>query len=370
MPNSSGRPHLPSLVIRGFRGIGELRVPRLGAATLITGRNGVGKTTVLEALRLYAARASYPALRELLHRREEVLPEERESPIPVSFEWASLFQGRPPLSQTPELVIGPDNASDQLRVRLGKTNGEGLRPWLFETPQSMDGRPEMSLFVSFRGQRRELPVFLMESSRRRLIPDDFDEVNGRLVCETVGPGIRTNHDLARMWDRVALTEEEDRLIEALGVVLSDRPRRIAMIGDGGHRSAAGRRVVVKMASQPRPVPLKSLGDGAVRLFSVLVALASARGGFLLIDEAENGIHHEVQASFWSTILTAARMNSVQVVATTHSWDCVSGFARAAASTQAEDVALIRLERGEGTVRAVEYGRTELEAVASQGIEVR
>ena len=36
--------HLPSLVIKNFRGIDELTIPRLGRATLLTGKNGVGKT--------------------------------------------------------------------------------------------------------------------------------------------------------------------------------------------------------------------------------------------------------------------------------------------------------------------------------------
>lgn len=55
--NQSGGPsHLPSLSIVGFRGIRELHIPRLGGATLLAGKNGTGKTTVLEAVRAYAAR--------------------------------------------------------------------------------------------------------------------------------------------------------------------------------------------------------------------------------------------------------------------------------------------------------------------------
>ena len=58
-PNTS---QLSDLQIRGFRGVGELTIPRLGRVTLFAGRNGVGKTTVLDAVRLYAARGHRYAL--------------------------------------------------------------------------------------------------------------------------------------------------------------------------------------------------------------------------------------------------------------------------------------------------------------------
>ena len=59
MSSSDGGPlHLPSLSIEGFRGIKRLWLPKLGRATLPTGRNGVGKTTVLEAARIWAARGT------------------------------------------------------------------------------------------------------------------------------------------------------------------------------------------------------------------------------------------------------------------------------------------------------------------------
>ena len=91
---------------------------------------------------------------------------------------------------------------------------------------------------------------------------------------------------------------------------------------------------------------------------------------MVIDEAENGIHHSVQRGYWRMVLQAAQDNNVQVVATTHSWDCVRGFAQAA--TELEDVegALVRLERRNGDLRAVEYSEEQLQVAAEQGIEVR
>lgn len=54
----------------------------------------------------------------------------------------------------------------------------------------------------------------------------------------------------------------------------------------------------------------SLGDGAVRLLSVALALANSAGGFLIIDEAANGIHHSIQRGFWRMIMETAHQNGV------------------------------------------------------------
>jgi predicted ATPase len=45
---------LPSLAIRQFRIFRKLEIERLGRVNLIVGKNNVGKTSVLEALTLYA----------------------------------------------------------------------------------------------------------------------------------------------------------------------------------------------------------------------------------------------------------------------------------------------------------------------------
>ena len=88
--------HLPDLRIKGFRGIKDLQISRLGRVTLLAGKNGVGKTTVLEAARAYAEQGHYGAIANTLWSREETVQafdEEsgRELPSP---NWEALFYGR------------------------------------------------------------------------------------------------------------------------------------------------------------------------------------------------------------------------------------------------------------------------------------
>ena len=108
--------HLPSLSIKGFRGIKELSIERLGRVTLLAGKNSVGKTTVLDAVRVYAARGRHSVLSDVLEGHGEVATmtdtDGRES---VGPHLEALFYGRD-ASQGSFFSIGPNNDSDQLRV--------------------------------------------------------------------------------------------------------------------------------------------------------------------------------------------------------------------------------------------------------------
>ena len=108
-------------------------------------------------------------------------------------------------------------------------------------------------------------------------------------CESVGPESLTTEEAARLWDNIALTEQEDLAVSALNLVHAEEVARVAMLG-GGRGSRGGRRIAVRLKGHDKPVSLQSLGDGAVRLFGIALALANSGDGFLVIDEAENGIH--------------------------------------------------------------------------------
>ena len=174
-----------------------------------------------------------------------------------------------------------------------------------------------------------------------------------------------------LWNDVALTPHEELMREALQLGLGSTVKRVAMLLDAESRfSPLGQRAVVLLQGHNRPVPLKSLGDGAARFFCIALALANSSNGFLLIDEAENGVHYSVQKDFWSMILKVANRNCVQVLATTHSGDCIRGFAQAAQELGRGSGVLVRLDKENGHIRAVEYSEDELSVATEQGIEVR
>ena len=372
-PDSKGL-HLPTLSIEGFRGIDSLSISRLGRVTLFSGENGVGKTTLLEAVRVYASRGRSTVLSQLLWAHDELTEYTDEDGDQVfGPDWSALFYGRHASSGT-SIAIGPDMEEDRLRIET-----------LSDLPTHLDFIDEaadddvMALKTLYKHWDPSIPLAPSRPRRpssaarrrsRSRYPESESLLPPAIQCESLGPGLPTDV-IASFWDNVALTDDEQRAVNALNLIFHDQVERVAMIGDNDRRPYIGdRRAVVRIKGQDRPVPLKSLGDGAVRLFGVALALANCRDGFLLIDEVENGIHYSVQQDFWKMVLQSAQENNVQVLATTHSWDCMAGFAMAAVANEEVDGAHIRLDRRGGQMRAVEYSEEDLLVAAEQGIEVR
>ncbi len=388
---------LPDLCIENFRGIRKLEIPRLGRVTLLAGRNGIGKTTSLEAIQVYAARARYAALEGLLDEREEISAANEEEGGSFSGpDWGSLFYGRG-TTQHDKVVIGPTYFSDQLSLEsigLAELSDDEIASLGRYLPESLVEDEVKTLKARYQKDSWILPALLFRDPKSSVFRDRHTKTihadpirrarelgyrvrrgESRLpppvTCEKIGPGLIDNLALSQFWDTVALTDDESRATQALSLIFGDEVERVAVVGDDRPVSRkGGRRAIVRLRSGPRPVPLKSLGDGALRLFGVALALANSRDGFLVIDEAENGIHHSVQQDFWRMVLQTAHENNVQVFATTHSWDCVLGFALAAVENEDVEGVVVRLEKEDEGLRAVRYSERRLRIVAEQRTEVR
>lgn len=375
-------PGISSLTIKGFRSIRSLELNELGRVNLITGRNNTGKSSILEALRILVSDASPPVLSRILRDREEDVsgiedssrPVDTESPAPVG----SLFSGFPHISEIREPI--------DLRANGGKRSFKlTISVELFFEQREPGGsrrlveqEEELALLetgqipvlvIDSGAERRKLPLeHLKRYLRNRFLlrPDATEEP--RPPCVFVSPyGGERTANLGTMWDKIALSDQEKEVGQALKVIDADITA-VSMVG-GGDTTRQVRSAIVRSRAFSRPVPLRSFGDGLNRLFGIVLALVNAKEGFLLIDEFENGMHHTVQLDVWRIIFRLSASLNVQVFATSHSWDAVQSFQKAAAEEPSTGV-LLRLSRKGESLIATPFREEELVIATRENIEVR
>ena len=162
---------------------------------------------------------------------------------------------------------------------------------------------------------------------------------------------------------LSLNGRDDELVEALKP-LEPRLKRILLNTKGMWPA------LFANLGSGRAQMLNMLGDGMTRLVGYLLSIEAQRGGVVLIDEVENGFHHEVMVDVWRAVLRWARVRNVQVIATTHSYECIRA-AHEAFSEAPDDLRLIRLQRfKDGNVRPITFQVSQLDASLSMNAEVR
>jgi hypothetical protein len=371
---------ITNLRVTRFRSLREVRIGPCGRVNLITGRNNSGKSSVLEAIRVLATEGSSSTLMNILTSREELAAGGVESEG-LAFSdsappFSSLFSGFPDLRGCGEpFTISNESANGELRttvsVHIGWSEGDsgfvegrqlrlkdGDGDFLTETPSIP------VLVVSAPSKRRLVRFDQMRTLRRNPI-DAAD--GGQLPCVFLDPSItRTTAHLASLWDGIALTPLEGKVVEALQIISPDI-EAVSVIGSDGY--SRSRMAIVRSRKHPRPLPLRTFGDGLNRLFGIILSLCSAKGGVLVVDEIENGLHHSISEKVWETVFHLARSLDVQVFATTHSWDCIEGFQKAAAKDP-EDGVLIRMTNRDGIIIPTLFREDELAIAAREQIEMR
>jgi hypothetical protein len=375
---------LPSLEIKNFRMLEDFRVSKLGHVNLIVGKNNSGKSSVLEALRIYAGNANRGLLEKIAAEHNERTrprdPQDGDAPFP--FE--ELFTGRQFPNFGEKIIIG-STATDPAALSLGfgvrveteetDPNGEQrtrtrLHPSAPSELDKWDGDVVAPCLLVTKG-RGTAGLRLDESQPPRARPFEASGV----PCSVIPTQFVSIDELANEWDKVALTDDQDTVREALRIVTPEFEGITFVRTDEGDPRAFRRAAIIKLSTFKQPVPLASLGDGMVRVLQLILKVFPAKGGFFLIDEFENGLHFSVQEKVWTLLFGLAKLLDVQIFATTHSWDCIESFAKIAVEKSDTKSVLFRMGRSirksdHGKIIATSFTGEELTAITQADVEVR
>ena len=163
-------------------------------------------------------------------------------------------------------------------------------------------------------------------------------------------------------------QKEDRVEDALRILFNDLGRIIVLADSGEPQDS--RSSILLDTKKKRRIPFSELGEGANRLLALGVALGCSENGLLLIDEIDTGLHYTVLADMWRMVIKSAQELDLQVIATTHSSDCLRALRDAveADAGLADEVATYSIDRR--VDEAVRFDGSELGVIVDNEIEVR
>lgn len=398
---------LNSLFIQNFKSLKQLEIPKLGNVNLIIGENNSGKSSVLDALKLYASFVDETVLIDIINEHDDFFLLEDDSSVSP---YESLFFGRR-FEQHKKIVIGElkEEKNKQLIIEAIKAiNVMESRLFISNTQKeekNIDDLSEDILLNHYYGtfkqvsdddiKKKDLNIINLlkinqgERKKEIILDNMVDRIRRRnritksiiKSYSDITTSFISTDELADSWDKIALRDYAQTVLKALQII---EPKIIAISfvnskdwnrAEFYRREREKRIPLVRIKGVDFPVPLKSMGDGIIRLFQLALRLYEAKDGFLLIDEFENGLHFGVQKQAWELVFNLAKKLKIQVFASTHSSDCIKSFSQVALEKENIKGSLFRINKkkendlyNEATVTM--FNESDLRILLHSNLEIR
>lgn len=347
---------LSAITVGRYRYLSGLKLDEIAPFNLLTGRNGTGKSSLLEALWLFHGRDSSANL------------------------WA------PAIQRSREPVTDPIERLSDDEVRLSGIEGgmeRTLRASFTSTLKATSVNPGRN---HPRGRDTgELPAPTAGFLRYWLDGDEL-EPQGELTMTTPGglvrlPGKEATRGKGILMSAISVLGVADDTIKEFGklVVRGGKSQLIndlriilpwildveVVVADSGSS------YVLATTADDTRLPLQALGGGVVRLFHALIAIRTAKAGAIFLDEVEIGLHHSALSDLWRCIRRLGTALEVQVFASTHSLECVDAAVSAFADSP-DDLAVhnLRSETDAKRTRVATFRGESLQGAREINLELR
>lgn len=341
---------LREIKINGYRGLKEMKLSDLSRINVLVGENNSGKTSILEAIQLLDNKSVLNNLISIARKRE------------VQSAMGVIGNGFIPFDAFAYSFSMKQGASKEIRVQA-ECEEYGTCEVRIESDFRKDFLPQEDLtdaelrryralcdeegavrmavghyFFKWKEMREE--EFTFRETQLRPETADKEKVRigipkrGREVLYISPMDIYTNRVISASLYRGMLVEEKQRLLDLLKLF----DERIIGI-DTAIRN--GRPVTLIEMEDCGLVPIAIFGDGLKKILALASAVVRMRGGIVLIDEFETGIHKRALMQVAKWLMSVTESYRVQIFLTTHSTDAIDALV--SAQQEYNNISAYRLE---------------------------
>lgn len=362
--------------IQNFRCIKNANIDDFKRFNLIVGKNNSGKTSLLEALfqSINPGNAALLGKANGFRNLNVIDPDswktvfyelDIRSRVRLESELTKINETRTikvtPIIRQERLLIEKNGSSDIIngdsRTGLG-SYVEGLN---------------LNISIIHNGDRRNYNSRILTKKNIKpepgvLIEPLVTENDNNYICPSNGRYIHRRllySDLGERFSRIVIQKRKKQIVKILKR-LEPNLRNLELVGE----------LVYADLGYNELIQVNALGDGFLKLFSFLIDIIQMKNGILLIDEVENGLHYTTLDLVWRSIFTEALNFNVQIIATTHSYDCVKAYYNSYNSVKdslglEDEIRLFRIERKpQDTYKVIKYDFSNIEKAFEMNWEIR
>lgn len=299
MVSSIPSKHLKNIIIQNFRKFENLEVNNIGQFNLILGDNNSGKTSLLEAF-LFS------------HNPDECL---------LNFLFANQQRNNNAKKENIKLFFDNiifKNHKEENKIKF--TIKDGRRFWRYDlmfeySIEEEDNLSKYNLVIESSSGKKEL------SKNAEVIFNKLDSPDIMKDIPFIAFGKGYSEKLASIYlsEIGSVRSLRKNFINQLKIFI---PNIVGILPNTDLE-------IIEIEEEIEGVDvtnyLHNYGEGANKLFRILVQLHSAKDKRLNIDEIDAGIHYSKFKQFWKIILKTASDYNVQLFATTHNEECIKYF---------------------------------------------
>lgn len=302
--------------ISGFRGLDSLKIEKTGLINILVGNNGVGKTSVLEAIHM-ACSGNQP------------------------MEFVNVNYGRGLSAHGTTLIadafFNQFNTNKKPKCALTLANGKKQSIEMsWEQPMAVNNiyipkeQNELTTSATTQAEKVDLGSLTLtyshptqgsiESTQHKSIIDFIQ--NGMstrrqagcthcIVSKFLSFKVQVNNDPAKLYSELErkgnklsfdeMLRQVDMRVESINVTAETTPPSLT----------------VKLKNNATFLPIALLGDGMQRAMQFATFFYTPNIKVLCIDEIDAGLHRDAMQGLWQAIYSVCKEKSIQLFCTTH-----------------------------------------------------
>lgn len=349
---------IDSLDVRNFRGYDTLSLSKLRQFNFIIGESGSGKTALLEALWIVGGISPEIYFRMRAMRGLGTAAQLNADGPGYALFFKDIF--RDPTES--------EGAQIQIIDSMGRARSLGIH---YDTQLTLLEASKSSTSTTTAPFRPIVFVWRLGEKEYRL---PLTIVNNQIVLPSSPPEpfpailLSSSHTLgaaeAAGWlSSFSIQKRKDVIVTAVRKIYPQ-------LEDLSSELVGGQQMIwVSLQNVPERLPLPVISSGINKYVNLLLASYQNLGGVLLVDEFENGFYYDDYKEIVRGIVEFCISNSVQLFASTHSYELLEAVADVMTG-QEEKFSLLRTKYLEGLCSVTTIEGKPSKAAIDQNMEVR